>query len=111
MKSHANARLFHPPLTATQAAIGVAHVHNIDKEGRASIAHTDISPAQFILIDGIYKLNDFNRAKFLLWSRKNMTVCDYHIGKNAGRNRSPEEYLHLPQSEKVRMSGGRYCLN
>jgi hypothetical protein len=76
-------------------------VHNIDKEGRASIAHTDISPSQFIQIDGIYKLNDFNRARFLRWNNETDKACPYYVGKNPGKNRSPEEYEYKPQSEKV----------
>jgi hypothetical protein len=88
-------------LKATQASIGLAAVHNIDKEGRASIAHTDISPSQFIQIDGIYKLNDFNRARFLRWNNETDKACPYYIGKNPGKNRSPEEYKYKAQSEKV----------
>jgi hypothetical protein len=88
-------------LKATQASIGLAALHNVDKEGRASIAHTDISPSQFIQIDGIYKLNDFNRARFLRWNDEKDKACPYSVGKNPGKNRSPEEYAYKPQSEKV----------
>lgn len=45
-----------------QAAMGVAAMHNVDQEGRASIAHTDISPTQFVKVNNRYKLNDFNRV-------------------------------------------------
>jgi hypothetical protein len=86
---------------ATQAASGLADFHNIDKEGVASIAHTDISPSQFIQVNGIYKLNDFNRARFLRWNSKKNEPCGYLVEKNPGRNRSPEEYMHNSQSEKV----------
>jgi hypothetical protein len=86
---------------ATQASIGLAAVHNVDKEGRASIAHTDISPSQFIQIDGFYKLNDFNRARFLRRNNEKDEACPYYVGKNPGKNRSPEEYEYKPQSEKV----------
>jgi serine/threonine protein kinase len=84
---------------ATQAAIGLAAVHNIDKEGEASIAHTDISPSQYIKVNGKYKLNDFNRARFIPWSNDKM--CPYEVGNNPGKNRSPEEYNYEPQTEKV----------
>jgi hypothetical protein len=89
---------------ATQAAIGLADLHNIDSEGDASIAHTDISPNQYIKVRGIYKLNDFNRARFIPWSNKNKTACPYRIGSNPGKNRAPEEYKLEPQSEKVSSS-------
>jgi len=90
-----------PATIATQAAMGLADVHNVDVEGRASIAHTDISPDQFIQIDGLYRLNDFNRARFIGKYRHNDTNCPYWVGKNPGKNRSPEEYRYDPQSEKV----------
>ena len=88
-------------ISATQAATGLADLHNIDHEGRPSIAHTDISPGQFIKIGNRYKLNDFNRARFLLWNVKKDKPCGYYVDRNPGRNRSPEEYSYSLQSEKV----------
>lgn len=41
---------------AYQIAHAIADVHNIPMEGVASLAHTDISPGQFIYSKGIYKL-------------------------------------------------------
>lgn len=82
--------------------MALASVHNIDKEGRPSIAHTDISPDQYLLSDeGYFKLNDFNRARFLRYSEVNNTVCPFYVGKNSGKNRSPEEYAYGPETEKV----------
>ena len=81
--------------------MGLAAAHNFDREGRASIAHTDIAPGQYIKINGFYKLNDFNRARFLLWNAKKKEICTYEIGSNPGKNRSPEEYDYEPQTEKV----------
>jgi hypothetical protein len=48
----------HTDFTATQAAMGLAtSLHNMDEEeGRASVAHTDISPIQFITINGVSHL-------------------------------------------------------
>lgn len=89
-------------LIATQVAMAVADVHNFDKEGQASVAHTDITPSQFILIDGVFKLNDFNRARFIRWSTELNEPCGYYVGKNPGKMRSPEEYKYEEQSEKVR---------
>lgn len=88
--------------TATQAAMALADVHNSDKEGQAAIAHTDISTGQFIFVHGTLKLNDFNRARFLL-KKKNATGvnCPYFVSFNPGKVRSPEEYRYNPQSEKV----------
>lgn len=88
---------------ATQAAIGLADLHGIDSESFASVAHTDISPNQYIKVKGIYKLNDFNRARFIPWSTSfNVSrPCSYYIGNNPGKNRAPEEYRLQPQSEKV----------
>jgi serine/threonine protein kinase len=84
-------------------ALGLAAVHNIDREGRASIAHTDITPGQYVLDtdNHVYKLNDFNRARFIGWSRTKDKPCAYKVGRNPGTNRSPEEYKYEWQSEKV----------
>lgn len=86
---------------ATQIAIAVADTHNIDKEGEASIVHNDITPYQFVLINGFFKLNDFNRSRFMRKYKKDGKPCGFVIGKNAGRDRSPEEYRYDEQTEKV----------
>lgn len=39
----------------------IADVHNVEENGRPSIAHTDITTSQFVFSNGRYKLNDFNR--------------------------------------------------
>ena len=82
-------------------AKALADVHNIDSEGEASIAHTDIYLNQFISGNGRYKLNDFNRARFLAWSTKDQKPCPYYVGGNEGTFRSPEEYNYEPQTEMV----------
>jgi hypothetical protein len=93
-------------IAATEAAIALAAVHNIDEEGYPTIAHTDIAPAQFIKVKDTYKLNDFNRARFIPYRYTNagnisVEMCPYYIVSNPGRNRSPEEYNFEPQTEKV----------
>ena len=65
------------------------------------MAHTDISPGQYIKVGNIYKLNDFNRARFIRWNIKKNKPCGYYVDKNPGKNRSPEEYKYAEQSEKV----------
>jgi len=47
---------------AKDVAAGVAALHTFDGN-YATIAHTDIKPAQFISIDGKFRLNDFNRCR------------------------------------------------
>jgi serine/threonine protein kinase len=88
---------------ATQITSALAAVHNFDREGRASVAHADISLNQFIKINGRFKLNDFNRARFLRWNLKHDRMCTFHVGNNPGKNRSPEEYRYEGQTEKVCM--------
>jgi len=65
------------------------------------MAHTDISPGQFIKVNGIFKLNDFNRARFLPWSAEKNQSCPYFVGSNPGKYRSPEEYNYEGQTEMV----------
>ena len=57
--------------TAEQVAAGIAAAHTFDSEEFATLAHTDITPSQFVRIDGKFRLNDFNRCrcKFLLYFR------------------------------------------
>lgn len=88
---------------AYQIAASLADVHNVDMEGRASIAHTDISTGQFISIDGDdnFKINDFNRARLLRKNSINNTVCPFHVKSNKGKFRSPEEYLYHAETEKI----------
>ena len=63
---------------ASQVAEAVADVHSVGGEF-ASIAHTDIMTDQFIFVDGVYKLNDFNRCFFLYWNTtSNNGTCPYY---------------------------------
>ena len=73
---------------AVQVSMGLAAVHNSEKEGRPAIAHTDISPGQFVRVDGVFKLNDFNRARFLLTNTTDGSLCTFEVGNNPGMLRS-----------------------
>jgi len=85
-----------------QAAAALADVHNIgSKRGSASISHTYVSVDQFLWLDGMYKLNDFNRARFIRWDAVQNKPCSFYIPKNPGRNRSPEEYNYENLTEKI----------
>ena len=88
---------------AYHVAEALADVHNVDMEGRASIAHTDVSADQFVSVEGkhIYKINDFNRARLIRWNHVNNTACPFFVKSNKGKNRSPEEYKYEAESEKV----------
>eukprot|EP00934_Nitzschia_sp_Nitz4_P007085 Nitzschia sp. Nitz4//scaffold21_size171442//91072//93100//NITZ4_002171-RA/size171442-augustus-gene-0.184-mRNA-1//1//CDS//3329542441//7075//frame0 len=89
-------------IIAYQVASGVAAVHNTPAEGRAAIAHTDIDTLQFVHITstGMYKLNDFNRCRFLRWNNDTQQPCGFTVGNNPGTYRSPEEYAYQVQTEK-----------
>lgn len=86
---------------AYNVSLSVAHAHNFDDQGRATMAHTDIKPDQFLVQDGYYKLTDFNRVRFLLWNKRRNIPCGFTVGKNGGIWRSPEEYAYQEESEKV----------
>lgn len=76
-------------IVAYQAAAGVAALHNVGKEGVPSIAHTDIDIDQFVYVDSaeMYKLNDFNRARFIGWNKDKNVLCSFHFGLNGGKVR------------------------
>ena len=78
-----------------QIATSIADAHNFDKEGVASIAHSDITPGQFVLIDGKYKLNDFNRARLIRWNSKTNAPCGFHVGNNPGKVSAVVGYIEL----------------
>mmetsp|Transcript_13049 Transcript_13049/g.19873 ORF Transcript_13049/g.19873 Transcript_13049/m.19873 type:complete len:523 (-) Transcript_13049:32-1600(-) len=86
---------------ATQVAQGIAAAHSVDSKEYATIAHTDITSNQFIKIDGVFKLNDFNRCRFIRWNKEKNEPCPYTVGNNPGKLRAPEEYAYAPQTEKV----------
>ena len=73
-------------IVAQQVASGIAEMHNFVQEGRPSMAHTDITTSQFVYVSegGIYKLNDFNRCRFLSWNEEKNETCGYYVGNNPG---------------------------
>ena len=87
---------------AMEVALGLAAVHDIDGEGLSAVAHGDLKGGQYLIMDGVAKLGDFNRGRFL---RRNSTApdtaCTYTIGQNDAAFRSPEEYEYLPQTSAI----------
>ena len=81
----------------------IADLHNYVKEGMPWIAHTDIFPDQFVRMGarGKFKLNDFNRARWLHKNRETNETCGFTFPRNRGKFRSPEEYAYQPETEKV----------
>jgi serine/threonine protein kinase len=90
-------------VVAYQVASGLAAVHDHPKEGVAAIAHTDITPGQYVYVGsaGAYKLNDFNRCRFISWDSEKNEACPFEVGNNPGIFRSPEEYAYKAETEKV----------
>jgi len=83
---------------AIQVAKAITHLHNFD------VVHADISPSQFLFINGIYKLNDLNRCQFLRKRNSryyNNSICGFYVSNNAGKLRSPEEYFYQEENEKI----------
>ena len=78
-------------------------VHHLEEGGRPSIVHADIASTQFVYAEKeqIYKLNDFNRCRFLLWNQEKDEACGFEVGNNPGTNRSPEEYAYHLETEKI----------
>ena len=84
-------------------AHGLSQAHSTEGDDfpYSTIAHTDITSGQFILVGDRYKLNDFNRCRFIRWNESTNTPCTYTVGNNPGKLRSPEEYAYAPQTEKI----------
>eukprot|EP00546_Thalassionema_frauenfeldii_P007700 CAMPEP_0178921328 /NCGR_PEP_ID=MMETSP0786-20121207/15500_1 /TAXON_ID=186022 /ORGANISM="Thalassionema frauenfeldii, Strain CCMP 1798" /LENGTH=313 /DNA_ID=CAMNT_0020595495 /DNA_START=419 /DNA_END=1360 /DNA_ORIENTATION=+ len=87
---------------AYEIAESLSDAHNFDSKGRPTISHTDVKPDQWILgSDGHYRLNDFNRARFLGWDKEQNTTCPFYVGKNGGIWRAPEEYNYKQETNKI----------
>jgi len=88
---------------AWQITKAIADMHSIGNiHNSAAISHTDIASDQILWIDGMFKLNDFNRARFITWNAKKEEACPFFISKNMGKHRSPEEYTKgSPLTEKI----------
>ena len=86
---------------AYQVARAIADMHDVEDDGYASIAHTDITPSQFIFIDGHWKLNDFNRCRFMRVKREDDSPCGFYVAANPGKFRAPEEYEFKEESEMI----------
>ena len=65
------------------------------------MVHTDIKPHQWILINGEYRLNDFNRNIFLSWNAALQRTNKFTFTDNEGLWRSPEEYAFAKEDEKI----------
>jgi hypothetical protein len=104
-----------------QAANGLYQSH-LYLNGKATAAHSDVKPSQFLLFDSdinnnnsshalpedkrfpILQLNDFNRCR-LLYQTKNGTTCPFRmcgIKHKGSKYRSPEEYMDCAdQDDKI----------
>jgi len=87
---------------AADVASGVAEAH-LFVDGMPTMAHADLKPEQFLLVDGVYKINDFNCCHFLTQSRENATqLCPFeNRDKWKGRFRSPEDLSGKKLTEKI----------
>eukprot|EP00536_Pseudo-nitzschia_multiseries_P008452 jgi/Psemu1/198075/e_gw1.214.32.1 len=67
------------------------------------IVHQDVQLSQYLFnaAKTKVKLNDFNRAEFMLWDDKEGNYCKYAEGKGHGNWRSPEEYFDADLNEQV----------
>lgn len=72
----------------------------INRVQKVAMAHTDITPSQFLFVNGRIKLNDFNRCRFIA-RRNNGKACPFRVGSNPGKFRSPEEYAYEKETEKI----------
>jgi len=70
---------------AHDVAQSVADAHHFNHQGRATIAHMDIKPNQWIQLNGKYMLNDFNLARFLTWDTVEKKNCHFTSGYSEGR--------------------------
>lgn len=70
---------------AHDVAQSVADAHHFNEEGRATIAHMDIKPNQWIWLNDRFVLNDFNLARLLTWDPVKKQNCRLTSGYSEGR--------------------------
>jgi serine/threonine protein kinase len=58
-----------------QIAAAVADLHSFETDNVPSVSHTDMCCHQFILVDGVYKLNDFHLAKYMKHNKTTNQMC------------------------------------
>lgn len=87
---------------AVQVSQALSDLHNFNHKAPA-VVHGDIMVNQFIKIDGVFKLNDFNRCHFMYWNTTSDSgSCPYYYPDgNAWIFRSPEEYYYDLQTEEI----------
>ncbi|KAL3935701.1 MAG: hypothetical protein SGBAC_008829 [Bacillariaceae sp.] len=87
-------------ILALEMAEGVALLHGFSG---GVIVHDDIQLSQFLLNKDktMLKINDFNRAEFMLYDDSKQVYCKYFNGAGNGNWRSPEEYKDEPLNEKI----------
>ena len=95
--------LFMQKVVAHQLVSGLVATHNSDKPNVPAIAHADITPSQFVFVKelGIFKLNDFNRCRFIRINKNDDKLCPVRtvsssINACASFRRIPSFSHHLP---------------
>jgi len=84
---------------ALEMAEALADLHGF-KDG--IIVHDDLDLGQYLRTrDGRLKLNDFNRAKPLLYDSVKGEHCKYYNGPIGGKFRAPEEFVPTVLDEKI----------
>ncbi|CAJ1930979.1 unnamed protein product [Cylindrotheca closterium] len=85
---------------ALEMAEGIALLHG---NAGGVIVHDDIQLSQFLLNKDktMLKINDFNRAEYMLYDESKETYCKYHNGGGNGNWRAPEEYKNEGLNEKI----------
>mmetsp|Transcript_37319 Transcript_37319/g.90613 ORF Transcript_37319/g.90613 Transcript_37319/m.90613 type:complete len:258 (+) Transcript_37319:706-1479(+) len=85
---------------ALEMAEGVALLHGFSG---GVIVHDDIQLSQFLMNKdkSMLKINDFNRAEYMLYDDAKQVYCKYHNGRGNGNWRSPEEYKDEALNEKI----------
>jgi serine/threonine protein kinase len=58
-----------------QIVAAVADMHSFEKDSIPSLSHNDLCCHQFLLVDGVYKLNDFHLAKYMKKNKNTNEMC------------------------------------
>jgi serine/threonine protein kinase len=83
---------------AHHVASGIADMHH------AGIAHNDLSIHQFLFVEGIYKISDFDFASFVKTNKEGLLPCREQpqtTNRHFDKARAPEELLYRRTRQKI----------
>ncbi|GKY96180.1 hypothetical protein MPSEU_000577800 [Mayamaea pseudoterrestris] len=91
------------PMGRLKLALGVANgIRALHSVTDGPIVHADVQAKQFLVTpEGIVKVNDFNRCRFMAHHNESHASCSFKIPSAPGKHRAPEEYSYTQLDQQL----------